>query len=62
MSDEAKTRIVKCPEPFTPLFAAAEDIMDGFFTDLDRDPARGDIQISGVRYLLMRTESLAIEL
>ena len=62
MSEEAQTRIVKCPEPFTPLFAAAEDIMDGFFTDLDRDPARGDIQISGVRYLLMRTESLAIEL
>jgi son of sevenless-like protein len=62
MSDEAQTKIVKCPEPFTPLFAAAEGIMESFFTDLDRDPERGDIQISGVRYLLMRTESLAIEL
>lgn len=58
----AQTKVVKCPEPFTPLFAEAEKVMASFFTDLKRSPEQGDIQISGVRYLLMRTDSLAIEL
>ncbi len=62
MTDEQSRTLVKCPEPFAPLFSAAESIMDGFFTGLERRPEQGDIQISGVRYLLMRTESLALEL
>ncbi|MBN9164198.1 MAG: hypothetical protein BGO98_07840 [Myxococcales bacterium 68-20] len=62
MSDDDKLRTVRCPEPLTPLFADAERIMGSFFGDLQRAPERGDIQISGVRYLLMRTDSLAIEL
>ena len=62
MGDETKLTTVRCPEPFAPLFSAAEKIMDGFFGDLQRRPAEGDIQISGVRYLMMRTESLSIEL
>jgi son of sevenless-like protein len=61
MSD-GKLHTVKCPEAFTPLFAEAEQIMGTFFSDLQRNPERGDIQISGVRYLLMRTDCLAIEL
>ena len=61
MSDQV-TRTVKCPEPLAPLFVEAERIMGSFFADMQRDPERGDIQISGVRYLLMRTDSLAIEL
>ena len=62
MGRSPKTEIVKCPEPFTPLFAEAERIMGSFFGDLRREPAQGRIEISGVRYLLMRTDSLAIEL
>lgn len=60
VSDE--TRIVKCPEEFTPLFSQAEKIMDGFFSDLEREPEKGRIQIQGVRYMLMRTDSISIEL
>jgi len=58
----SKTKVVSCPEPIAPLFEAAEKIMGAFFADLRREPERGDIQISGVRYLLMRTDSLALEL
>ena len=36
--------------------------MKGFFERVVRNPESGDIQISDVRYLMMRTESLAIEL
>jgi son of sevenless-like protein len=45
-----------------PLFAQAETIMEGFFGDMQRHPERGEIKISGVRYLLMRTESFSLEL
>lgn len=62
MADENKLTTVRCPEQFAPLFGEAEKIMEGFFGDLQRRPEEGDIQISGVRYLLMRTESLSIEL
>lgn len=60
MSNE--TKVVKCPESFAPLFAQAEQIMQGFFTDLERNPERGQIHIQGVRYMLMRTDSMSIEL
>ncbi len=36
--------------------------MGGFFGELDRDPERGVIEISGERYMLMRTTSMSIEL
>ncbi len=62
MSEEPQTKLVRCPEPFTPLFAAAEKIMGDFFCGMRQRPERGEIHISEVRYLLMRTESLAIEL
>lgn len=59
---EVKTKNVKCPEPFVPLFAEAEKFMGGFFGELERDPERGVIEISGERYMLMRTTSMSIEL
>lgn len=62
MSENKKPTLVRCPEPFEPLFAAAEESMGTFFTGLDRKPEKGEITISGERYLLMRAESLAIEL
>jgi son of sevenless-like protein len=62
MSVHAAPKLVSCPDPFAPLFAAAEGAMEGFFDDFERRPEQGEIDISGVRYLLMRTDSLAIEL
>ncbi len=60
MSDQRKPQLVRCPEPFEPLFVAAEDTMAEFFSDLDRRPDKGEISISGVRYLLVRAASMSI--
>lgn len=57
-----ETKVVRCPESFAPLFAQAEATMDEFFADLEREPEKGQIHIQGVRYMLMRTESMSIEL
>ncbi len=58
----SQTKVVKCPAPFEPLFLEAEQVMEGFFADLQREPERGQIHIQGVRYMLMRTDSMSIEL
>lgn len=60
MSDETKT--VTCPAQLRPLFLEAESIMDGFFADISREPDKGQLHIQGVRYMLMRTDSMSIEL
>lgn len=57
-----ETKAVKRPSKFDPLYRDAEKIMEPFFSDLARDPAKGDIKIGGMGYLLMRTDSLSIEL
>lgn len=62
MSDRDTPKFVRCPEPLAPLFVQAEQVMADFFGDLQRSPEKGHITISGVRYLLMRTESLSFEL
>lgn len=62
MSDQNIPKVVRCPEPFAPLFVEAEQIMGGFFADLERHPEKGHISVSGDRYLLMRAESLSFEL
>jgi len=62
MAENKHPKIVKCPEPFAPLFADAEGIMESFFGELDRKPEEGKIEINGVRYLLVRSDSLSIEM
>jgi son of sevenless-like protein len=57
-----QTKVVRCPDALGPLFTQAESIMDGFFADMMREPEAGQIRIQGVRYMLMRTDSMAIEL
>lgn len=57
---QRKPELVRCPEPFEPLFVAAEDTMAEFFSDLERRPEKGEISISGVRYLLVRAASMSI--
>jgi predicted hydrocarbon binding protein len=61
VSEQRKPRLVKCPEPFEPLFVAAEDTMAKFFGDLERNPEKGEIKISDVRYLLVRAASMSIQ-
>lgn len=61
MTDE-QTKVVRCPSPLAPLFVEAERIMDGFFSEVRREPEIGQIRIQGVRYMLMRTDSMSIEL
>jgi predicted hydrocarbon binding protein len=60
VSEQRKPQLVRCPEPFEPLFVAAEDTMAEFFSDLERRPEKGEISISGVRYLLVRAASMSI--
>ena len=62
MTEEKKPEIVRCPEHFAPLFVAAEGIMGAFFEDLNRNPKEGRIDVQGVRYILVRAESMALEL
>jgi son of sevenless-like protein len=62
MVDQQKPEIVRCPEPFEPLFVEAEKIMGSFFNHLNRNPKEGRIDIQGVRYILVRAESMALEL
>jgi predicted hydrocarbon binding protein len=61
MTEQRKPKLVRCPEPFEPLFVAAEDAMAQFFTNLERRPEEGEITISGVRYLLVRAASMSIQ-
>lgn len=62
MSEEKTTRVVRCPESFTPLFYEAEQIMGGFFGEMQREPEKGQLTIGGSRYLLMRADSFSFEL
>ncbi len=62
MSDDPKPSLVQCPPSLAPLFAKAEDIMGDFFAQTERKPEAGEITISDTRYLLVRTDSLSIEL
>jgi uncharacterized protein len=60
MSD--KPKCVSCPEPFAPLFLAAEDNMRGFFSQLERAPEQGHISISGERYIMARAATFSVQL
>lgn len=49
---------VRVPEPFAPLFDAAESYVRAHFEQLDRRPDRGTIHVGGERYVLVRASSL----
>jgi son of sevenless-like protein len=56
-----KPKCVKCPEPFEPLFARAEEHMAEFFSKLGRVPEKGEINISGERYVLARAVTFSVQ-
>ena len=62
MSDDGKSSFVRCPEPFRAVFAEAEEIMADFFAGMQRRPDQGKNLVHDERYLLMRTDAMAIEL
>ena len=57
-----KPRFVTCPEPFAPLFIKAEGALEGFFSGLDRNPAKGELSVSGERYIMARAATFSVEL
>jgi predicted hydrocarbon binding protein len=56
-----KPKCVKCPEPFEPLFVQAEENMAMLFSRLDRQPERGEISVSGERYVLARAVTFSVQ-
>jgi len=62
MDQPKRPTCVRCPEPFEPLFAQAEQTLGGFFEDLQRDPRQGEIRISGERYILARAATFSVQL
>jgi PAS domain S-box-containing protein len=54
-------RTVKVPAEFLPLFDAAERIVGEYFRRKREEPERGDIDIDGERYVLVRAPSLSVE-
>ncbi len=59
---DAKPKYVKCPEPFVPLFVQAEKDLARFFTGLRQVPEKGEITISGERYILARAVTFSVQL
>ncbi len=55
-------RTVKVPEPFEPLFAAAQEHVARYFAGKSEDPSQGTIEVAGQRYILVRGASLSVDL
>ncbi len=55
-------RFVRCPEPFNPLFCASESALGGFFSGIESQPEKGQLTISGERYILARAATFSLEL
>ena len=52
---------VRVPEPFIPAFARAQAYVSDYFRNQTLDPAKGFIEISGERYILVRAASMSKE-
>lgn len=58
---EMALRTVRVPEIMAGVFKEAEGVVDRYFSERVHDPARGKIEISGERYVLVRAASLSVE-
>ncbi|MGD8388515.1 MAG: hypothetical protein PVG49_15320, partial [Desulfobacteraceae bacterium] len=52
---------VRVPESLQPMFLKAQEYVDRYFQNRTRDPAKGFIEISGERYILVRAASMSRE-
>lgn len=55
-------KLVRVPAVMKDCFVRAEEVLGKFFKDLEWDPERGQLKIGGLRYMLVRTDSMSIEL
>lgn len=53
---------VKVPEPLEPLFLSAQDYVKRYFSERSENPSQGTIEIAGQRYILVRGDSLSVDL
>lgn len=60
--NSSRPKYVKCPEPLEPLFVRAEKDMTNFFSGLNRVPEKGEINITGERYILARAATFSVQL
>jgi hypothetical protein len=56
--DKTNLYSAKVPEQFKGLFLKAQDYVDRFFGKESRDPSKGEIRISGQRYVLLSALSI----
>jgi len=62
MSKSDEPKLVKVPENLQSFFQTSERLMEEFFKTFKRKPERGEATIGGMRYLLVRAESITLEL
>ncbi len=55
-------KLARVPADLKQVFATAENSLRKFFKDFKWDPEHGEIKIGGLRYMLVRTDSMSIEL
>jgi son of sevenless-like protein len=60
--EATKPKYVKCPDPLEPLFVQAEENLAAFFAGLRQIPEKGEITISGERYVLARAITFSVQL
>jgi PAS domain S-box-containing protein len=53
---------VRVPEPFEPLFLAAQEYVRKYFEQRSENLSQGTIEIAGERYILVRGASLSVDL
>ncbi len=58
---DAELNIVSVPDDLNRIFLSAQNYVKNYFSTMDHDPAKGLIQYSDERYLLVRASSLSKE-
>ncbi|GAB4147312.1 MAG: hypothetical protein Fur0041_21360 [Bacteroidia bacterium] len=53
-------KTVKVPEGLETVFANAENIVSGYFSQLNFDPTKASIEINGERYVLLRASTFSM--
>ena len=59
--ESALEGVVDVPDNAAPIFESAHAAIDQLFQGFEADPARGRIDVSGQRYLLVRGAALSVE-
>lgn len=60
-SKKAAGKTVEVPEPFKPIFDAAQQTVGDYFKSFQMNPSEGTIEVNNERYVLMRASALSYE-